>query len=236
MPVARDLVQRIERPDGSVFYTRTDTDQQICGSPRRKKDDNCAVDRRLSPWNGRCRLHGANSPGAPITSAMGRGTSVRKRLASLLGDPSLLDMRRPLSVLALACERAMKRLDSLDTPAYRKHSQRLIKRVEIAATEGAIDLPPEFEDLKDWIDQGAQEDAAFKDFVGAARDLLHGQEKGWKVALDSKHSLSQPQLAGIFADFFDGVRQICTIEQAKEFEEWVNKNIITTSGLTIGKE
>ncbi len=225
MGVPRDMILKHERPDSSVFYIRTDTGVQVCGSPRRKKDDNCGNPHGLSPWNGRCRLHGKDSPGHKVIT--GVSSQVRKRLSSMLGDPSLLDMRRPISVLALACERAMKRLDSLDTPAFRKRALKFVGKYHAADSDE--ERTEAIAHLEDWLRHGGDEDAAFRDFVNAAKDLLHGQDKTLKIALDARQAITQAQLVGIFSKFLVGLRSTYGADGAKPMEKWMTNHILQAS-------
>jgi len=222
MAVARDLIEKIEHPDGSVHYIRTDTGVKVCGSPLRKKPDNCGNPHGISPWNGRCRLHGKDSPGAKIIT--GARSKVRKRPDALLGDRALLDMRRPIAVLAHACEGSMKRLDSLDTPAFRRKAMRLLDKYHDAEDDGARTTAVAH--LEDWIIRGGDKDAAFRDFVNAAKDLLHGQERGCRIALDGRHSLSQPDLVGVFSRFLDGLHVTYGLDGARPMEKWMAENIL----------
>lgn len=202
------------------FAYRLSDGRQVCGSKVKSKPGNfCGNWQHLAP-NGRCRNHGGLGGRPPTTgrwaSSLGR---FGESYLAAKEDPELLDLSRTLAILDMVVERAARRIEERDTPAFRRRLGELFEEMSTLLREGEASKAQEvMAELGRLIRDGGSEEDAFGEFSRAAERLSRRAEKAWDLKLSRKHAIAADDLAQILGQFLDFVRLEGTEEIALAVE------------------
>lgn len=206
--------------DRRLAYRLSDG-RQVCGAQAKlKPGELCTNWKNLQP-NGRCRLHGGRAGRPPISGRWAR--SLGRFGDSYLAakeDPELLDLSRSLAILDMVVERAARRIEERDTPAFRRRLGELFEEMSTLLREGEASKAQEvMAELGRLIRDGGSEEDAFSELSRAAERLSRRAEKAWDLKLSRKHSVAADDLARILGQFLDFIRLEGTEEIAVAVEQ-----------------
>ncbi len=231
MPVDLSELTARQNDDGNTFYVRSQDGRSVCGSRlrRRPNEVRCGQSHDLSPSNGRCYLHGKDSPGGPLVS--GRYSKSMNKLQRLIvatrDDPGLFDMRTGLAVLNEALVRAGQRIDESDTPDFRKQALSHFNAARSAQRNGdAAALTNHMQSLSSLLVDGVEADEAFKDAVHAAQLLAVEQGRAWQVRLSAAHAINARDLTALFTRLIGCVREELSPDDARRVVERMQHDVM----------
>jgi hypothetical protein len=202
------------------FGYRIEDGRQVCGAKVRSKPGHfCGNWQHLAP-NGRCKNHGARAGRKPTAGRWERSLGrFGEFYAAAKEDPELLDLSRTLAILDMAVERAAKRIEERDTPAFRRRLVELFEEMSTLLREGEASKAQDvMAELGRLIRTGGSEEDAFGELSRAAERLSKRAEKAWDLKLSRKHAIAADDLARILGQFLDFVRLEGTEEIALAVE------------------
>ncbi|MCA9629365.1 MAG: hypothetical protein KC766_16940 [Myxococcales bacterium] len=206
---------------GRRFAYRLSDGRQVCGAKVRSKPGSlCGNFQHLSP-NGRCRNHGGLGGRPPTTGRWAKSLGrFGESYMAAKEDPELLDLSRTLAILDMVVERAARRIEEHDTPAFRRRLQQLYEEMTTLLREGEASRAQDaMAELGRLIRDGGSEEDAFGELSRAAERLSRRAEKAWDLKLTRKHAIAADDLAQILGQFLDFVRLEGTEEIAVAVEQ-----------------
>lgn len=152
--------------------------RKVCGRRRRRpaiKDEACIGPPMLShpSYSGACYQHGgkagSHEPGTIPKRRQGR--AYRRYMGNLMelaneamGDPDLMDTRHEVAAMDALLARLWQRVESGDTPDWRKKLKEKVSSLERAMSSGnAAAVAPAFYALKSFVEGGKEHDGNLAD-------------------------------------------------------------------------
>jgi hypothetical protein len=176
----------------------------VCGAQLRNRP---GVYCRQRPIKGRrrCRLHGGKSvppgPGHHLykhgrdskwTQALGKYGSLYEQARD---SEDLLDLRRQIAVMDVAVQKYAARVESLDTPDFRKRALDLYRASRDA--EDQVEAQRLLKQLGQLLGQGASEDLQFEALVKTAERMSKRIEAAYNIRLRGAEAVNRAQLSAV---------------------------------------
>lgn len=239
MPIdLEDLHERKRKlSDGGVvrrFYRR-DNGVEVCGAQLRNKGKQVRCSQRALAPNGRCRIHGG-AVGSGRPPVHGRWTQASGRFAEAYQrakeDPGLVDLRRPLALLDLQVEEALRLAADGDCPSFRARAREAFLAVEGAAAAGdPVAMQEGIANLGEVLEEGAKQSEVQRHLVDITERFSKRLEKAWDIRLARGNAVNARDLVSILGRIVDAIQQAAPPDVARRVLHTVDVEFRDIAGL-----
>ncbi len=223
---------RVEEKRGpakrNTWYFRERDGVQVCGSPKAHTDLRCSVAMALGEVNGRCRYHGRDSPGAPMT-AHGLYSVLPDRLAPAFEaaalSSELLDMGPRLALMEAILNDQLERINDGDTAELRRSVLALLRQ---ARKELGEDSPEPLEKALLLLTDGIKNDKAIDKVYTMVQKNAREAQRYWDVEHTKTQSIGAVALVAILGRFITIVEEVSGTQNAAKVMDLVKTRLLKT--------
>jgi len=205
--------------------------QPLCGAKLRNKDQHC---RKIAMQNGRCELHGGRSiPPGPDHPRWKHGRRskamavLEETIAPRVEDPNLLDPRRAIAIQESVLAQLVELEDVGDGIDFRENARRKLEAAKRALAVDPVLGMEELEKLERYLRAGEERTRTLEKVAGAADMLSKGQERFWKIAMQSSRAITADELVTIAFKLADIIEEEVDRDAARKILQTVDRRIFS---------